>query len=413
MNFFQRSGYNCRPKSERDQVFYKETFEPLRPAVTIEDIKDLTPTERRTLNNLLYLSNTCEVIGPSQNKWLAKKAGTRRETVNRAISKITKLGFIIKKRNYNRACYYRINPFFFADDIRKLLAPYLPALSYLPLVLLTLAYNTISASQDYITLKTLNPKSFSFLREYLYTSCRKRDLQLRDSQSKYGIWDDRRQKNKNFGKSSKFSNRSNAPFNGVNATFNRSSASMEQFKQDFSECKDSPIPEYIRAIKGLKLTKWGQIKLSAFPRGAVLHLDRKITSTKALRDPFGYAYRICLEWCKENNIQPDFKWANRLLEQYAMPTDAPMLLATDRKLVSAPRTHSPQSAIEKPAVRTRDEQKIYYQSEIEKCQEILRRGEQDLLPAFLRQSSITFAKSRLQECQNGLLLLMSSEQEKE
>jgi hypothetical protein len=71
----------------------------------------------------------------------------------------------------------------------------------------------------------------------------------------------------------------------------------------------SPLPRKPNSyIKGLNLTEAGAIKLMAYPPGALEAALREMRSHKGeIRDPFVFFSRLCLNYCKDNEIVPD--WA--------------------------------------------------------------------------------------------------------
>ena len=88
----------------------------------------------------------------------------------------------------------------------------------------------------------------------------------------------------------------------------------------------NPISQAIRNIP-LPLTKWAQIKLSAFPDEVIEHCTEVLKRNKTkLNNPYLWFFKHCNEYCKRNNIEPDWRKMNFLAESYSMPDNAPMLL---------------------------------------------------------------------------------------
>lgn len=75
----------------------------------------------------------------------------------------------------------------------------------------------------------------------------------------------------------------------------------------------------------LRLTKWGQIRLSAFPDEAILYTTQRFFLERKSRiiNPFGWFKTVCIEYCAENNIVPNWHFMYQLAEAYQMPSDAP------------------------------------------------------------------------------------------
>jgi len=85
----------------------------------------------------------------------------------------------------------------------------------------------------------------------------------------------------------------------------------------------SPI---IISLKELNLTKWGQIRLSAYPDGALLYAKKNMRFVLAAKDPFSHFVSLCADWCANAGLRPNFSLANELATRYKMPVDAHMVL---------------------------------------------------------------------------------------
>jgi len=71
----------------------------------------------------------------------------------------------------------------------------------------------------------------------------------------------------------------------------------------------NPISVAIRAIEFLNLTKWGQIKLSAFPDEAIEYADRQAK----------YATHVkCMQYCNDNELEPDLHYVDSLVHHYGI-----------------------------------------------------------------------------------------------
>ena len=99
--------------------------------------------------------------------------------------------------------------------------------------------------------------------------------------------------------------------------------SSMQFTQKYHG--DKPVSEAIRGLKTLNLTRAGQIKLSAFPDEAILDAANAFKYAKKVKDPFGWFFKLCLEYCKRNEIDPDWSFMHALVDKYKISLSAPMI----------------------------------------------------------------------------------------
>jgi len=102
-------------------------------------------------------------------------------------------------------------------------------------------------------------------------------------------------------------------------------------KKEEKVMKQDWINPAIRSATGIiGLSKWGQIRLSAYPYKAVeyaINAFKKSRTTKV--DRFGWVIKICNDWCKQNNTLPDWDLMHRLAEEHNMPSN-PALVTTDK-----------------------------------------------------------------------------------
>lgn len=91
-------------------------------------------------------------------------------------------------------------------------------------------------------------------------------------------------------------------------------------------------PTLNAATKALNLTKWGQIRLSAYPDQSILHALTVFKGSKSAKnDLFKWFSSVCNEWCKKNNKAPDWALMHRLATENEMPDD-PMLVMPTKPL---------------------------------------------------------------------------------
>lgn len=70
---------------------------------------------------------------------------------------------------------------------------------------------------------------------------------------------------------------------------------------------DDVIPSHVHRITELNLTNAGKMRLSVYPGAAILDARGKIKITKKfIKDPFAYFVSLCEQYCKDNDIRPDW-----------------------------------------------------------------------------------------------------------
>ena len=78
-------------------------------------------------------------------------------------------------------------------------------------------------------------------------------------------------------------------------------------------------------VKSIKLSKWGILRLTAFPREAIEWADSKIGYSPG-GDQFRKFASLCLQWCNDNSIKANWKEMDDQCRIHNMPKNAPMIL---------------------------------------------------------------------------------------
>ncbi len=99
----------------------------------------------------------------------------------------------------------------------------------------------------------------------------------------------------------------------------------EHTKKEREAMTVNGIPDYIREISCMKLTDAGQIKLSAFPVEAIEYATKTMKMAGNKRDPFRWFFKVCNDFCKESNIQPDWKRKSFLETTYGISDNDVMI----------------------------------------------------------------------------------------
>lgn len=236
-------------------------------------ISSLNKSERSLLNELIRLKKKHDVVAPSQ-EWLARKLNVSRQTINHSMKKLVSLRFIYKGYRHMRTCFYNISPFLQQDDIAMKLRHLLPVFKCMFLFSLSLLAGITSALSNDFTLDRI------------------------------------RRNNKNI--ITYFSTRSTR--GSMNAT--------HTVLLDLS--------------KKLKLTRWGQIRLSAFPEHILKEVMEEYEFSlkhqrKSIEMPFHWVYKKCLLECTRNNITPDWALMYELEKSNGMPANPKFIQDVEEK----------------------------------------------------------------------------------
>lgn len=204
-----------------------------------------TPAEKILFNRLLWMDRVWQRVSPSQ-LWLATKQACSREYINRLIARMVEDGLIIKiKRGWKETNIYKVNEYFRQPHIRKKLSKIFPAIVVFSLSLLGSSFQ--SSSSHYIN-KYLN-KNISIAYSYIYTYI--------ESPLKKG----------------RFMN--------------------------------NALP----TIKGLNLTRYGQLKLCVYPQEAIAYAETELNKARDIRSPLGFVHAKCKEWCMKHGRK--IEWGNK------------------------------------------------------------------------------------------------------
>jgi len=157
-------------------------------------------------------------------------------------------------------------------------------------------------------------------------------------------------------------------------------------------------PQIQEIARCMKFTDREQLKLIAFPTEVLDHgYDKACGCNRSkLRDPLGWFISVCTNYCKQHNIEPDWRWYYELCEILGME---PMVVTDNKKVMLKNPSHNP--FVIKPIVRTLEEECAFLRDEIASCQYALAEIDTN---RFLRISKPAFER-RLQDALNRLHLL--------
>ena len=115
-------------------------------------------------------------------------------------------------------------------------------------------------------------------------------------------------------------------------------------------------PSLRQATELMGLTKWGQIRLAAFPNEVIEHANKQFSFAKPA-NPYNWYFKVCLEYCSANKITPDWDFMKALANKYGMPSKPDFVLPTSRSVTakaSASKTLNEQAGKKSVAVNVKD-----------------------------------------------------------
>lgn len=272
-------------------------------------VRHLSPGKRSILDALLHGSNIFESIYYAQAT-LGRRAHVTREWVNKVCKEFQEHGLIYKTTVWRQSCQYYLNPLFYSFSFRYRVRDLFVSCSWIPPVILSM----FAICND---LSKLKCKTFQSA-EFTLSSYEEKNIYINSLYNSQKYRYESVTEVKITQKSKKEIKR----------------RPLKQFKQEFQG--DNPIPGYIRDITELSLTKWGQIKLCAFPEEAIQYARSRLRVFSKAKDPFSFFFKSCCEYCETNEIRPDWMWIDALANHYQMPANAPMLLAVERAVIQSP-----------------------------------------------------------------------------
>ena len=239
----------------------------------VKYFKSLNPMKLKILSRLFSFYTDKKRIWISQGR-LAKELGISRQWCNVLMRELEEDGLFISNYRHMKSNEYKMSSFFRSSKVRRLLAPLFRPFRALFLSLLT-RVNTQGYMKEDIILKRLKKGTSRGRNLSMYQLLHQNKL--------------------------------------LDAIKNR-------------KPYENPISKSIRSISGLPLTKWGQIKLSAFSDPVIEEVKYQYQNTRNIRDPFNWFFYACLRHCKLYSISPDWGWCRSLQAAFKMQGNEPMLI---------------------------------------------------------------------------------------
>lgn len=277
------------------------------------------PRKIRLLDYFLWHSNNNPHIYFNQTT-AAEYAGISRKTANEWILEFEQLGLVHSVYRHMRSCYYKVSRWFANPEVRN------PD-SGIGLIFNSLRYQTIMRPMMLLSLliapfasKVTQEKCIKLTNIY-YQSI----------------------------------NQSHSVLTPESVTTEASLIDLDQKRNEM--LGNEMIPAYVKAIKSLKLTKYGQACLSIFPQEVIQYADN-LTLKFQPKSPYDYFEKVCINRCAELRIMPKRERFTKIVELYNLPQGTPKLLSNTQQEPSQQR-ESPRFE-NKPIVQPKQEhQQIY------------------------------------------------------
>lgn len=262
---------------------------------------DEYPQSRLDLLNFYISFYNCGKSIYASNVYIASILGVHPRTVQKAKQQLIDDGFITSEQKQCYAtCDIWVSPFFSTAKVRASLSYFLSALKWIPIAALLSTPKVVCAAP----IKTVTRNKGTLLyRNDIYkenyipsyvTNVQKKDCSM----------------------------------SGILARV------CDKLSQDTHTPPPQPSPAKHRAmlepevlkITEIPLTKWGQIRMCAFPAHIITHA--RLSYDKSLKGQAAFIslFQAALLICREKNIEPDWKRVQYLTTFFKQPDNAPMVL---------------------------------------------------------------------------------------
>ncbi len=230
------------------------------------------------IKNLFYYKKRKNIFCISQ-AWLASRCGITREWANKLLATLEEQGIIKMMYQFKKKSYYRVSSFF-SDEIIASLAHLWRAWPLAFLVSNPAASLISKKSSHLLDRKDIYIKSRTVTESSKHVRAREDGT---DS----------------FKKTER-----------VMLLPSEKRTILEQLSQGIVPANFPS--ESVRNLTIVQLSKYGQVKLSAFPDHILKEAENKAKKMMHLKNPFAYLFTTCVQLCREKNIEIDFQWVDAL-----------------------------------------------------------------------------------------------------
>lgn len=292
--------YDTASTSQK-QVLHKE-MHAIRPGLLENPDRlrsFLSRSDLSVLNLILFRKKIHNIVWLSQST-IAQTLKISRMQVNRSIKKLVSLGLLHKIYRQSKTCFYDPAPIFTQPKIRSLFSHFLTALRWVPVISLCVKFTSHRFSEQNVT------QYKNKLKEYKY-KLNIPSIQWK-SDAKIGV-------QMQEGKVHDMENR------------------------EIAELTSKPISLAIRSVTDkLRLTKWGQIRLAAYPDTAIYWSRREMMNAATeIENPLAYFIKLCEIYCEREKITPDHAYSFQLAQKYKKPESAKLSLSEEEYIAASER----------------------------------------------------------------------------
>jgi len=281
----------------------------------VEFIADFTKGELSVFRQIMFWSKRSPRMKVSQGR-LAHICSLSREYVNRVLSKFEKCGIISLLYNHKQVSEYFVSSFF-TDSIRAKVSI---LFRVFPMVLM-LSKPALDATIEKISHSIKNDNIYitrTVEREFTYARARMGNgtaLKKEEERTRVMLLPSDKKK------------------------------ILEQLSQGIKP--DNFPSETVRSIADIPLSKFGQVKLSAFPDFIIKQALQETRRMKFLKDPFRYLFSRCIKFCHDQNIKPEFAWVDSLKKILRMDESMSPVIVTTIKPIKKDPVKANQEMIDK------------------------------------------------------------------
>lgn len=303
---------------------------------------DLTYAQRRVLDVMLYMQQRYVQLSVTQ-RYIARKAGISLSHCQRVLKHFERDGIIASTYRFLERSLYRVSDAFFVYETRGHLSKIFKALSYIPSMFLfqpdinpwfkqtPIANESKSGQINYINNKYI----------YINNSIHQRVCarggagSLKNKKRTYWRWGRRTM-----------------------------SVPMEQRAAILAQCKKGdplsvPQRPVFASFSRLKITPWGQIRLSLFDDATLRYGLSALAKRSDVQNHYKWLVKVCLEYCRENNLRPDIEWYNQLTTAIDLPENVPFIEQNLPKLPKHQLWVAPEKVIETDEQKKASVEKFY------------------------------------------------------
>jgi hypothetical protein len=285
-------------------------------------ISYLPDTYRRVFEVLVTFSNYYTTIHLRQDT-IAQKVGISREYCNKILRFFKAHGLIASHFRFKESCLYQLAIVFYDRKVRTYLSTIIRDfkwISWTVLLFSLLRSDELSAVQ--FTLSNINSY-------FIFKSSSKNSYNLHDKVKVKRQHNLQRQSQAVSASSFNLHSPSTKRI-GLQSPSPKSIEGRQRIGAYMSEL----VSAAIRAVKSIRLSHAGQVKLSAYPDEAIKWADETIAirnKNSPINEPFSYFNSLCMRYCSDKKLAPNWEYAKKLTAALKIKADEPLLLNKEIK----------------------------------------------------------------------------------